>query len=50
MKDTYKKPITLNFPNMTVRVFHPDITEEEKHRRLKTIEKAAISLLLSKGR
>ena len=49
MKDTYKKPITLNYPNMTVRVYHPDITEEEKQRRLKAIEKAAVNLLLSKG-
>ena len=33
------------YPNATVRVHYPDISEEERKRRLKAVEKAAIALL-----
>lgn len=45
--DTYKEVRVMEFPNMTVKVLIPDITPEERERRMKQIEKAAASLLLS---
>lgn len=46
-QDTYKEVRVFEYPNMTVRVFIPDLTEEERARRMKRIEKAAIELLKS---
>ena len=48
--DTYKEVKRLNFPNMKVNVFIPDITPEERERRMEQIKKAAINLLLSERR
>lgn len=45
--DTYKEVKTLSFENMTVRVHIPDITEEERTRRMKAVHKAAGELLKS---
>lgn len=45
--DTYKEVKEFKFPNMTVNVFIPDITEEERNQRMKKIEKAAVRLLMS---
>ena len=45
--DIYSEPQIVNFPNMTVRVFRPILTEEEKAKRMKTIHDAAARLLLS---
>lgn len=45
--DTYKEPIVLNFDNACVRVFRPELTEDERARRMKTIYKAAANLLMS---
>lgn len=44
-KDTYKEIKTLHFPNMVVRVHFPDITAEERERRMKGIYEAAAKLL-----
>lgn len=45
--DTYKEVRVMEFPNMTVNVLIPDITPHERERRMKQIEKAAASLLMS---
>lgn len=45
MKDTYKETKVFTYPNMTVRVHIPDITAEERERRMKAIHKAAANLL-----
>lgn len=45
MKDTYKETKVFEFPNMTVRVHIPDITAEERAKRMKTVKKAAENLL-----
>lgn len=47
--DTYGEPIIFNFPNATVRVFHPILTPEERERRMKIIHNAAAELLKAKG-
>lgn len=44
-KDTYKEIRTFNYPNAVVRVYIPDITEQERARRMKEIERAAAELL-----
>ena len=46
--DTYKDSITFTYPNMTVRVLIPDITEEKRTYRMKKIHTAATELLKSK--
>ncbi len=43
--DTYKEVRTIIFPNCVARVHIPDISEEERKRRMKRIEKAAADLL-----
>ena len=47
-KDTYKEVRVFEFPNMIARVHIPDITEEERARRMKLIEQAAVALLKEK--
>lgn len=44
----YEKPTVFEFPNMTVRVFRPVLTDEERARRMKEIKKAAVELVLSR--
>lgn len=46
--DTYKEIKTFTYPNMTVRVHIPDLTEEERKRRMKAVYNAAAELLKSK--
>ena len=46
--DTYSKVKTFEFPNMVVRVQIPDLTPDERERRIKTIHSAAQKLLQSK--
>ncbi len=46
--DTYKEVRVFEYPNMTVRVHIPDLTEEERARRMKKIHTAAAELLRSK--
>ena len=45
--DIYNEPQIVNFPNMTVRVFRPILTEDERSKRMKNIHDAAARLLLS---
>ena len=45
MADTYKEVKVFEYPNCTVRVHIPDITPEERERRMKVIEKAAAELM-----
>lgn len=45
MKDTYKEVKTMTFPGMTVRVHFPDITQEERERRMQAIHRSAANLL-----
>ena len=48
MQEEYEMKI-MEFPNATVRVYRPILTEEERARRMKLIESAAIDLLMSGG-
>lgn len=43
--DTYKIK-KLNFPNMKVTVFIPELTPEEKKRRMAAIHNAAANLIM----
>ena len=43
--DTYKETRTFNFPGMKVRVFSPELTEEERTKRMKAIHNQAAKLL-----
>lgn len=47
--DTYKEVRNFEFPNMIVRIHIPDLTEEEKTRRMKSIHKATENLIKTKG-
>ena len=44
--DTYKEVRTFTYPNMVVRVHFPDLTDDERARRMKIIEKAAADLVI----
>ena len=46
-KDVYGEPIFIDYPNSIIRVYRPILTDEERARRMKAIEKAMIDLLLS---
>lgn len=50
-QDHYKEVKTFNFPGMIARVHIPDLTEEERARRMSAIHKQAANLLksISKG-
>ena len=43
--DTYKEVRVFEYPNAIVRVHIPDLTEEERAKRMKIIHNAAASLL-----
>jgi hypothetical protein len=45
--DTYKEIKIIQCGNITARVHIPDITEEERNRRMKEISEAAGQLLAS---
>lgn len=45
MPDTYKEVRTFEFPGMIARVHIPDLTQEERSRRMKAIYRAAAELL-----
>ena len=47
MGDTYKEVRTFHYENAVVRVHIPDLTEEERNRRLEAVKKAAAALLAS---
>jgi hypothetical protein len=44
----FDEPTVFEFPNMTVRVFRPVLTDEERARRMNEIKKAAVDLVLSR--
>ena len=48
-KDTYKEIRVFAFPGMIARVHIPDITPEERTRRMKEIHIAAARLVQTKG-
>ena len=48
-QDTYKEVKTLHYENVVVRVHIPDLTTEERERRMKEIGKAAGRLIISKN-
>lgn len=43
--NTYKETKVFNFPGMVARVHIPDLTAEERERRMKAIKRAAAELL-----
>ena len=43
--DTYKEIKVFEYPNMKVNVFIPELTPEERKRRMAAIYKAAANLL-----
>lgn len=45
-QDVYGEPMIFNFPGMTVRVYRPILTDEERARRMKRIEEAAAAVLI----
>lgn len=47
--DTYKEVRIFQRGNITARVYIPDLTPEERERRLKEIGKAVARLVLSKN-
>ena len=42
--DVYKEIRVFEFPNMTVRVHFPDLTEEERAIRMKELRNAVINI------
>jgi len=49
-QDTYKEVRVLEYPNGITRVHIPDLTEDERSRRMKQIHDAAAALLLAQER
>ncbi len=45
-QDVYGEPSVFKFPGMTVRVYQPILTDEERARRMKRIEAAAAAVLI----
>lgn len=46
--ETYKEIKTFEYPNMTIRVHIPELSDVERNRRMKQLEKATEALLKSK--
>ncbi len=46
-QDTYYEPIIIRGEGHITRIYRPILTEEERTRRMKIIEKAAAELLIS---
>ncbi len=44
-QDTYSLERTIEFPNMTARIFRPVLTAEEKSKRMQRIHKASANIL-----
>lgn len=47
--DTYKEIKVLSFLNMTARVHIPDLSEEERRRRMRIIKDSATRLFQKRG-
>lgn len=45
MNDTYKEVKVFTFPGVVARVYIPELTAEERERRMKQIYDAAVRLL-----
>lgn len=45
--DTYKEVRVFEYPNAIIRVHIPDLTEEERARRMKRVHDAAADLIKS---
>lgn len=45
MSDTYKEVKVLDFPGMVARVHIPNLTQEERNKRLNKVHNAAAELL-----
>lgn len=45
-QDVYGDPRVFKFPGMTVRVYQPILTDDERARRMKRIEQAAAAVLI----
>lgn len=45
--DTYKEPHIITLDNAVIRVFRPELSTEERERRMKQIHDAAAALLRS---
>lgn len=45
MKDEYKEPITYTYPNATIRVHFPVLSDQERATRLKAIYAASANIL-----
>jgi ribosome recycling factor len=43
--DNYKEVKVMQFPNMIARIHIPDLTEEERSKRMKAIHKHAAELM-----
>ena len=46
-EDTYSEVRTFTYPNAIVRVHLPDLTPDERERRMRKVKKAAEDLLKS---
>ena len=49
-QDSYKEIKIIEFPNMIARVYIPDLTEEERKRRMKLIHEATARLVMIASR
>lgn len=43
--DTYKEVKIIQFPDMTARVFIPDLSQEERTKRMTAVKKHAAELM-----
>ena len=48
--DTYQEAKVIKFEGMTVRVFSPVLSPEERNKRMKAIQKVAMDLLMDAER
>jgi hypothetical protein len=48
VQDTYKEPFILDIHGARVRVFKPELSEEERRRRMTAIHNSAAELLKHK--
>lgn len=49
-KDTYKEKRTIVFPGMTINVYIPNLTAEERELRMKEVKRAASALIIASQR
>lgn len=46
-QDIYGEPRIFKYPGWTIRVYQPILTDEERARRMKAIEKSAAAVLIA---